>query len=216
MLFPPGSARQCKTFPVARRARIFRSPTRGTKGFTPAHPCESTTNAVERRLEGNYGIVQCPTRRLTLPNQIPHNIHLERTGRVRRDKTAQRRSHLRRRHARQQHFRARTRQREEQDHRAVQDLAGEGGFDPQAQSRWQGPRAGHGAGTGATGGGAVLARLRKRVSFRGPFSFLPLTASAAWHTQNATLNSTSARILISITDTHSRAIAARAKPPTAC
>ena len=32
-------------------------------------------NAVERRLEGNYGIVQCPTRRLTLPNQIPRNIH---------------------------------------------------------------------------------------------------------------------------------------------
>jgi len=54
--------------------------------------------------------------------------------------------HLRRRHAGEQHLREEVRQGQEQDHRAVQGLAGEGGFHPQAQSRQERASVGQSAG----------------------------------------------------------------------
>src|ERR1700682_343065 len=106
---------------------------------------------------GDSAVLEGCRRRMALQDGVASRRSLERSRRVRSDEAAERRPHLRRRHASEQHLREGVRQRQEQDHGAVQGLASEGGFHPQAQPRQERASVGQSAGCCSAGGGAVLA-----------------------------------------------------------
>lgn len=93
---------------------------------------------------------------MALQDGLASRRRLERPRRVRGDEAAQGRLHLRRGQACQQHLRQGVRQRQEQGHRAAEDLASARGFHPQAEPRQEGAGAGHRAARRAAGGSSVL------------------------------------------------------------
>ena len=93
---------------------------------------------------------------MALQDGVASRRCLEWPRRVRSDEAAKRRPHLRRGHAGEQHLREGVRQRQEQDHRAVQGLAGQGGFHPQPQPLQERAGARQSPGRRAAGGGSVL------------------------------------------------------------
>jgi hypothetical protein len=128
---------------------------------------------VRGSVAGDSAVPEECRRRMALEDRVASRRCLERSRRVRCDEAAQGRSHLCRRDAGKQHLRQRIRQRQEQDHRAAQGLASEGGFHPQAQSHQEGSGARQRAARRATGGGPLLTELTRRgLGFsEAPFSF---------------------------------------------